>query len=938
MLPPDVLELIDKRVRSVGESLGISEASPPQREAIPLILHGEDVLIVAPTGSGKTEAALLPILSKLVSTGIRGRMRLLYITPLRALNRDILRRITQWCDMLSLKVAVRHGDTSLSERRRHVLAPPDIMVTTPETLQAMLASPRMRRNLADLQFVVVDELHELIESRRGIQLSVGLERLREIMGCGFQLIALSATVGDPEVASRVIFGGRKVVISDVTSERIMTYRIELPLPDSGHRIKAREMFISPEAVARLDKTAALIDSHESVLIFVNSRTLAEMLSSRLRMMKVEVGVHHGSLPREERERVEDDFKKGRTKAIVCTSTLELGIDIGSVDLVVQYMSPRQVTSLVQRVGRSGHRLGGKAQGVILAVTPEDVLESEAIASLASERKLEPVIVHRGSLDVLAHQAVGFALDRGSYSSEEFLELLKRTYAYSELTKEGLDELLAFLSLKRKLNFSGEAVTPSAGSRKYYFENLSMIPDEKRYLVVDMTNDQAVGILGEEFVSMDAQVGMNFILKGRVWRLHSITKDGKVFVTPVEDPIAAIPGWDGELTPVSREVAGKVGETRKRVMDGDYLPISLISPRTLELARKEMKNQEKSTRVLPTNETIVFEIFSEYLVIHVCGGGAVNRAMGYVIDELLHRRGLSKFWWSDPYRILFDLTRRPEEDEIREVAEELFQSGAETLQSLFNSNTNRFFPFGYYVKFVAQRFGLLQRGGLVSEPLYANLSNMFASTPVMREAMREVLTTKIDMEGLWQTVLEVKSGRINHSVVGTSGYPSPLALHILNKYGELGELTLPEQANDVERMREAIEVQVLELVCFNCGTVQGPAELGSLKDNPECGNCNSRLLSPSFWSASELKRVVEKRLRGEPLMEEERRRLSKGRQAADLVLSYGRRAVVALAVYGIGPQTASRVLAKMHGSDEDFYHDLIEAKIRFVTTRPYWEDR
>jgi ATP-dependent Lhr-like helicase len=937
-LPQDVLELIDKRVRTVGESLGISEASPPQREAIPLILHGEDVLIVAPTGSGKTEAALLPILSKLVSTGIRGRMRLLYITPLRALNRDMLRRITQWCEMLSLKVAVRHGDTLLSERRKHVLSPPDIMVTTPETLQAMLASPRMRRNLADLQFVVVDELHELIESRRGIQLSVGLERLREIVGREFQLVALSATVGDPEIAARVIFGERNVAISDVISERITTYRIELPLPDSGHRIKAREMFISPEGVARLDRLAALIESHKSVLIFVNSRTLAEMLSSRLRMMKEEVGVHHGSLPREERERVEDDFKQGRTKAIVCTSTLELGIDVGTVDLVVQYMSPRQVTSLVQRVGRSGHRLGGKAQGVILSVTPEDVLESEAIASLASEGKLEPVIVHRGTLDVLAHQAVGFALDKGSYTPEQFLDLVKRTYAYSELTKEDLDTLLAYLSSKRKLNFSGEEVTPSAGSRKYYFENLSTIPDEKRYLVVDMTTDQAVGILGEEFVSMDAQVGMNFILKGRVWRLHSITRDAKVFVTPVEDPVAAIPGWDGELTPVSREVAERVGETRKRVMDGGYLPVSIIPPSTLELAWKEMKIQEKSTRVLPTNRTVVFEIFAEYLVIHSCGGDAVNRALGYAMDELLHKRSLSKFWWSDSYRILFHLTRRPEENEIREVAEEFFESGAETLHSLFNSNTKRFFPFGYYVKFVAQRFGLLQRGGLVSEPLYANLANMFASTPVMREAMREVLTTKIDLDGLWQIVSEVKSGRMSHFVVSTSGYPSPLALHILNRYGELGELTVAEQVNNVERMREAIEVQVLELVCFNCGVVQGPAELGSLKEAPECGNCSSRLLSPSFWSASELKRVVEKRLHGEPLTEEERQRLSKGRQAADLVLSYGRKAIVALAVYGIGPQTASRVLAKMHGSDEDFYHDLIEAKVRFVTTRPFWEDR
>lgn len=937
-MPADVLELIDKRVRSVGESLGISEASRPQRESIPIILRGEDVLVVAPTGSGKTEAALLPILSKLVSTGTRGRMRLLYITPLRALNRDILRRITQWCEMLSLKVAVRHGDTPLSERRRHVIAPPDIMVTTPETLQAMLASPRMRKNLSDVQFVIVDEVHELIESRRGIQLSVGLQRLREVASKQFQMIGLSATVGDPKLAAQVIFGMREVTVSDVTSDRSMAYRIELPLPDTAHRIKAREMFISPEAVARLEKLATLIEAHKSVLVFVNSRALAEMLSSRLRMMKLDVGVHHGSLPREERERVEDDFKKGRTKAIICTSTLELGIDIGSVDLVVQYMSPRQVTSLVQRVGRSGHRLGGKAQGVILAVTPEDVLESEAIASLANERKLEPITVHAGSLDVLAHQSVGFALDRGSYAPAQFLELLRRTYAYSGLGREDLHSLLAYMSSKRKLNYSGEEVTPSAGSRKYYFENLSMIPDEKRYLVIDLTTDQAVGILGEEFVSMDAQVGMNFILKGRVWRLHSISKEGKVFVTPVEDPVAAIPGWDGELAPVSREVAKRVGRIRGRVLAADYMPTSIIPPRTLELARKELKTQQNSTGALPTDLKIVFEVFADYLIVHVCGGDAINRAFGYVLDEMLHKKGLSKFWWSDPYRILFSLSRRPEEAEIKEVVRVIFDSGREELRALFDSDTKRFFPFGYYVKFVAQRFGLLPREGLVSEPLYPNLANMYASTPVMQEAMREISATKVDITGLSDLTADVRSGKVEFDVVKTSGYPSPLALHILNRYGELGELTLAEQLKDTERMREAIEVQVLELVCFSCGTVQGPLVLSSLKENPECMRCGSRLLSPSFWSASDLRQAVEKRLQGEQMFDEERQRLSKGRQAADLTLSYGRRAIVALAVYGIGPQTASRVLAKMHSNEEDFYRDLIEAKVRFVTTRPYWEDR
>ncbi|MDA4128326.1 MAG: DEAD/DEAH box helicase [Thaumarchaeota archaeon] len=937
-MPLDVLELIDEKVRSVGQSIGIVEASPPQKEAIPLILKGENVLVVAPTGSGKTEAALLPILSKLVTAGIRGRLRLIYVTPLRALNRDILRRVTLWCDKLGLKVAVRHGDTTLSERRRLVLSPPDIMITTPETLQAMLASPRMRKNLSDVEFVVVDEVHELIESRRGIQLSVGLERLLLATSRPFQVVGLSATVQDPKLAASVIFGKREVRVTDITSERRVDFQIELPLVNAGHRIKARDMFISPEAVARLDLLASLVRSHRAVLIFVNSRTLAEMLSSRLRLLNVEVGVHHGSLPREERERVEEDFKKGRINAIVCTSTLELGIDIGSVDLVIQYMSPRQVTSLVQRVGRSGHTLGGKAQGHVITVTPEDVVESEAIIALAREGRLERIITHKGSLDVLAHQAVGFALERGEYRVDEFLELLNRTYAYADFSRGQLEDILAFLSGKGKLRFDDEIVSPGRGSRKYYFENLSMIPDEKRYLVIDMTSDQAVGILGEEFVTMDAQIGMNIILKGRVWKLQSISRDGKVFVTPVEDPVAAIPGWDGELIPVSREVAERVGVLRRKLLEGSYSPVSSIDGDTLSMAKNELQAQERSTQLMPSDRQIVFEIFAHYLVVHVCGGDTVNRALGYVLEEALHDAGLTKFWWSDPYRILFDLSRRPETDEIRAAAGRVFDGSLDTIQALFNSNIAGFFPFGYYVKFIAQRFGLLPRGSLVSEPLYGNLSNLYQKTPVMQEAIREVLSQKVDLQGLWEVVERVHQKSIEYSIWESKGTPSPLALHILNRYGELAELTLPEHASDFERMREALEVQVVELICFACGSVLGPLEVREIPDNPRCRNCGSGLLSPSFWSATELKRLVEKRLRAETSTDEERQKLAKGRQAADLVLSYGKRAIFALGVYGIGPQTASRVLAKMHGTDEDFYKDLIAAKVKFVTTRPFWDDR
>jgi ATP-dependent Lhr-like helicase len=937
-LASDVLDLIDRKVRRAAEQIGITQASPPQVIAIPAIMAGQDALVIAPTGSGKTEAALLPILSNLVTKQSEGKVRLLYVTPMRALNRDMLRRLSSWCENLGLRVGIRHGDTPPSERRRQALSPPDILITTPETLQAMLPSPRLGRNLTGLRHVVVDEVHELVESRRGVQLAVGLERLRRISSNGFQLIGLSATVSEPSVASAVVFGKRPVAIFDVRSERAIEYAVELPRTNSSHRIKSRELFISPEGVARLERLIALISTHHSVLIFVNSRTLAEMISSRLRMLDVAVGVHHGSLPKEERVRVEDGFKKGETRCIICTSTLELGIDIGSVDLVIQYMSPRQVVSLVQRVGRSGHSLGGRAKGVLIGVTPEDVLESEAIVSLAAEGKLERLSIHANSLDVLAHQAVGFSLDVGEYDVEDFLKLVQGSYPYSTITLPELDSLLRYLARERKLYYDGKKVTRSGIGRRYYFENLSMIPDERRYLVIDMTSDQAIGVLGEEFVSMDAQIGMNFILKGKVWKLQSITRDAKVFVTPVEDPVAAIPGWDGELIPVSGMVAEKVGRLRRDVLSNEFQPFSSFSPHAMAQVRREVKAQAKSTKVVPSDVAVVFESFADFLIVHVCGGDAVNRTVGFILEEVFTKQGIQKFWWSDSYRILFALTKKLRDDEINDVMKRLLSSSKEELDDLLRANFARSFPFGATLKFVAQRFGMLQRGGLVAETQYANLGVKFDGTPVMEETMREVRMGKIDLEGLHVVLAGIRDDKISYHVVTAKDFPSPFALHILNRYGELPEIASPTGENDVSRLKVAVETQVVELVCFSCGSVEPPQEIRNMAERPKCKNCSSELLSPSFWNAYGIQKVLKRKLTGQENEEQDRDTLMRARQAADLVLSYGRRAIVALGVYGIGPQTASRVLAKMHSKEDEFYRDLLAAKLKFVTTRPYWDKR
>src|SRR5207237_104621 len=409
--------------------------------------------------------------------------------------------------------------------------------------QAVLPGKRMRQHLRNVKAVVVDEVHELAGNRRGVQLTVGLERLREVRPDGFQRIGRSANVVNPEEISRFLGGSEPVRIVQIPLSKDTRYKIEYPTPGEEDQELARRLYTAPEAAARLALVSDLVDAHDSTLIFVNSRVNAEMLGSKFNMMDQNIMVHHGSLPKEERVRAEEAFKASQVKGLVCTSTLELGIDIGSVDLVVQYMSPRQVNSLVQRVGRSGHSLTRTSQGVLVSVSTEDLLESIGVIELAKEGRLEPTIIHHRALDVLAHQIAGLLMDsEGSVPLSHVKQVLKRAFPYSELEEAELEKVVEFMRKMGHLRRDDQTLYRTSRTRMYYYENLSMIPDERRYQVIDLTNQQSVGILGEEFMLTMAHVGLNFIVKGRVWQMKQITDDGKVYVLPINERVL-IEGFD-----------------------------------------------------------------------------------------------------------------------------------------------------------------------------------------------------------------------------------------------------------------------------------------------------------------------------------------------------------------------------------------------------------
>src|SRR6056297_1448603 len=407
----DAFARLGSEVREALSEQGFTTPTEPQREAIPPLAEGRNALVLAPTGTGKTETAMLPVFDAIVAArdapGDRPRYGIsaLYITPLRALNRDMMDRLEWWGERLGVEVAVRHGDTTQYERSKQADDPPDVLITTPESLQAILTGSKMRVALEDVAHVVIDEVHELAAAKRGAQLTVGLERLRRVAG-PFQRVGLSATVGDPEEVGRFLVGTGKrdpdrtgdsgfetveVAAGTRTDVRVLD-------PDITDRdaTLAGELAVDETTASHVRTIREIVADHESTLIFVNTRQTAEALGSRFKTLAetereaagegdaapTEIELHHGSLSKEVRIDVEDRFKSGDLDGLVCTSSMELGIDVGRVDHVVQYGSPREVSRLLQRVGRAGHRRDQTSHGTIVTSSPDDTHEALAIARKA----------------------------------------------------------------------------------------------------------------------------------------------------------------------------------------------------------------------------------------------------------------------------------------------------------------------------------------------------------------------------------------------------------------------------------------------------------------------------------------------------------------------------------------------------------------------------
>jgi len=495
-----------------------NQATLPQQLAIKPILEGKNVLVIAATGTGKTESVMLPLFH-LVMEQKPKPIAILYITPLRSLNRDLLDRLLWWCNEIDIEASVRHGDTTPYERKQQTEFPPQLLITTPETLQAILPGKRIREHLRNVKWVVMDEIHEIADSKRGTQLSLAIERLRELAGHDFQMIGLSATIGSPEKVSKFLCPNGDVEIVKAVQPKGMKIKVINPRVEPGDVKIAKKLYTSPETATRLRTIMDLIEDHRSTLTFTNTREFAEILSSRIKTLdkNFPAGIHHSSLSKEVRIKAEKDFKEENIKSIISTSSLQLGIDIGSVDLVLQYMSPRTISQCIQRIGRSGHEAERISEGIIISTDEDDIFESSVIAKRALAEQLEPLKFHENSYDVLAHQLVGLTLDSWKIDLQKAYEIMRRAYPYQKLSFTEFLEVCKQLQQLGLVFLDGSIVKKRRGF-EYYFTQLSTIPDTRQYRVVNSLDNSFVGVLDEEFVAIHGESNTTFILKGEAYKI------------------------------------------------------------------------------------------------------------------------------------------------------------------------------------------------------------------------------------------------------------------------------------------------------------------------------------------------------------------------------------------------------------------------------------
>jgi len=842
------------------------------------ISEGGDLLISAPTGSGKTLAAFLSCLDQLVRAGSGGSLldetSVVYVSPLKALSNDIQKNLDRPLQEISalaaekglllppIRVAVRTGDTPMQERQQMIKRPPHVLVTTPESLFILLTAERSREMLKTAKTMIIDEIHALVDDKRGSHLSLSLARLDDLVvkagGAPLQRIGLSATVRPIEEVAQFVAPEKQLRIIDSGHRRKLDIAVEVPKDELG-AVASNEMWGEI-----YDRLTELILGHRTTLVFVNTRRLAERVSHHLaeRLGESAVLAHHGSLSRRLRLEAEQKLKKGELRAVVATASLELGIDIGSVELVCQIGSPRSIAVALQRIGRSGHRVDPNSvpKGRLFATTRDELLECAALVHAIRSGSLDALEIPPWPLDVLAQQIVSAAACE-PWREDDLYDLVRRAYPYRDLPRAQFDAVIEMLSegVATQRGRSGAflhrdqingIVRGRRGARLAAITSGGAIPENANYYVVAEPDETIVGTLDEDF-AVESLAGDVFLLGTTSWRIRRV-ESGRVRVEDAHGAAPSIPFWRGEAPGRTVELSEEVAHVRDQIMQQSE-PVEwlmrecALDRRAAEQAALYIRAGAAALGALPTQRTVVAERFFDegggmQLVIHAPFGARINRAWGLSLRKRFCRTFNFELQaaatdngivislgeqHSFPLELVFNFLNVATVEDV--LTQSVLDSPMFTARWRWNASRSLAvlrFARGRKVPPPIQRMRSDDLLAAVFPDQAACGDNMVGTEiqipdhPLVTETIRDCLHEAMDIDGLKAVLDAIGAGDIRTVAIDTAE-PSPLSHEILNAnpYAYLDDAPLEERRARAVQMRRTLGTEVGEIGALDPAAIE-----------------------------------------------------------------------------------------------------------------------